>query len=232
MRKLEQEKRISRLAYFTPTLAGFSFAVSYAPGGEKGGIGNANAPNLTVTNNANAVNNAVSAAVSYNGKFGDFSLDAYAGGSTGHRMVTNAAVVAQPNLRTGRNNPSAIAGGAVVGFGPFKFGGAFEYLNDRDLPVSAASGHQTRKTWDIGAEYIIGPFSVSLDWTRAILANREVNAGATNDIFALAADYQLGPGIDLGAGLDYTRYKTSAAAPISGANYNGLALMAGLGIAF
>jgi|SwirhisoilCB2_FD_contig_61_408429_length_1216_multi_4_in_0_out_0_1 outer membrane protein OmpU len=230
MRKLEQEKRISRLAYFTPTIAGFSFAVSYAPGGEKGGIGNANAPNLTQTNGANAINNAVSIAGAYNGKFGDFSLDAYVGGSTGHRMVA----VPTANIRTGRDNPSAVAGGAVVGFGPFKFGGAYEYLNDRDLPVSAASGHQTRKTWDIGGEYIIGPFSVSLDWTRAILANREVNAGAINDIFALAGDYQLGPGIDLGLGIDYTHYQTSVsnAVNVSGTPYSGLAIMAGIGIGF
>src|SRR5258707_15738804 len=88
MRKLEQEKRISRVAYFTPTFAGFSFAVSYAPGGEKGGTGNANAPTLTQTNNPAGtqgfINNAVSVAGSYSGKFGDFGLDAYVGGGTGH----------------------------------------------------------------------------------------------------------------------------------------------------
>jgi hypothetical protein len=238
MRRLEQQKRISRLAYFTPTIAGFSFAVSYAPGGEKGGIGNANAPNLTVTNGVSAINDAVSAAVSYNGKFGDFSLDAYGGGSTGHRMVSTAVTAARPNLATGRNNPTAVGGGAVVGFGPFKVGGAFEYLDSTDLPVTnaagAISGHQSRKTWDIGAEYIIGPFSVSFDWTRALLTNREVNAGAINDIFALAGDYQLGPGIDLGLGIDWTHYQTSVsnAANVSGTPYSGLALMAGLAIGF
>jgi hypothetical protein len=230
MRRLEQTKRVSRLAYFTPTIAGFSFAVSYAPGGEKGGTGNANAPNNTVTNGVNAINNAVSLAGSYTGKFGDFSLDAYVGGSAGHRM--RAATTA--TLRTGRDNPTAIGGGGVVGFGPFKLGGAYEYLDSTDTPVTAASGHQTRKTWDIGGEYIIGPFSVSLDWTRAILGNREVNAGAINDVYALAADYQLGPGIDLGLGLDYVKYQTNVpnTVNVSGTPYNGLAIMAGIGIGF
>jgi len=66
------------------------------------------------------------------------------------------------------------------------------------------------------------------------LANREVNAGAINDIFALAGDYQLGPGIDLGVGIDYTHYQTavSNAVNVSGTPYNGLALMAGIGIGF
>ncbi len=60
MKKLEGDKRISRLAYFSPTIAGFSFAVSYAPGGEKGGTGEANAPNNTPTNGISTINNAVS----------------------------------------------------------------------------------------------------------------------------------------------------------------------------
>jgi outer membrane protein OmpU len=234
MRKLEAEKRISRLAYFTPTIAGFSFAFSYAPGGEKGGTGSGNAPNNTPTNNVAAVNNAISAAGSYSGKFGDFGLDAYVGGSAGHRMY--AAPVG--NNITGRNNPVAISGGGVVTWGPFAFGGAYEYLYDRDTPNNTAtvsSGHQARNTWDIGPRYTMGPFSVSVDWTRAILQNRDVNSSGINDVFALSTDYVLGPGIDVGVGVDYSHYKSNASVPanqIGGASYSGLTLMAGTGIAF
>src|SRR5260221_398751 len=150
MRKLENDKRISGLIYFTPTIAGFSGAVSYAPGGEKGGSG-AIEPNTSVTNGANVVNNAVSAAIGYSGKFGDFSLDAYGGFSSGHRA---RATPVNSNI-SGRDNPFAGAGGAVVGWGPFKFGGAYEYLYDRDVPVTTAavaSGHQARNTWDVGGD--------------------------------------------------------------------------------
>jgi outer membrane protein OmpU len=235
MRKLEGEKRVSRLAYFTPTIAGFSFAVSYAPGGEKGGTGNANAPTLTQTNGAGQgfVNNAVSLAGSYSGKFGDFGLDAYVGGSSGHRVYnqpfTNTNV-------TGRNNPMAVSGGGVVTWGPIAFGGAYEHLYDRDTPNTTAtlsSAHQKRDTWDIGPRYTIGPFAVSVDWTRAILQNRDVNSSAINDVISLTGDYVLGPGIDVGAALDYTKYRASAGnTALNGGNYNGLAAMAGLGIAF
>ncbi len=143
MKKLEGDKRISRLAYFSPTIAGFSFAISYAPGGEKGGTGEANAPNNTPTNGINTINNAVSAAIGYSGKFADISLDAYVGGSVGHRVLATPV----GNSMTGRNNPSAIGGGAVVGFGPFKFGGAIEQLYDRNAPNNTAtvsSGHQKK----------------------------------------------------------------------------------------
>src|SRR5882672_8600807 len=44
MKTISTTKRVSRLAYFSPTIAGFSFAASYAPGGEKGGTGNNLAP--------------------------------------------------------------------------------------------------------------------------------------------------------------------------------------------
>ena len=142
MKTIDSGKRIERLAYFSPTIAGFSFAVSYAPGGEKGGAGEANRPNTTPTNGISTVNNSCSLAVGYSGKFSDVSLDAYAGGSSGHRVLATPGV----QTMTGRNNPSAIGGGAVVGFGPFKFGGAYERLYDVNTPVtnaaSASSGHQ------------------------------------------------------------------------------------------
>jgi outer membrane protein OmpU len=241
MRKLEGEKRVSRLAYFTPTIAGFSFAASYAPGGEKGGTGNANAPSLTQTNNPAGtqgfINNAVSVAGSYSGKFGDFGLDAYVGGSTGHRVQPGPPFGNAGANQTGRNNPSALSGGGVVTWGPIAFGGAYEYLNDRDAPQAIAGGvggHQTRHTWDVGPRYTIGPFSTSVDWTRAILNNRDGNSSAQNDVVSLVGDYVLGPGIDVGAAVDWTHYKPSASgvAAINGTNYTGLALMAGLGIAF
>jgi outer membrane protein OmpU len=239
MKKLEQEKRISRLAYFTPTIAGFSFAVSYAPGGEKGGIGNANAPSLTQTNNPAGtqgfVNNAVSGAAAYTGKFGDFSLDAYVGASTGHRVQPGPPFGNNGANQTGRNNPSAIGGGGVVGFGPFKFGGAYERLYDRDPPITVGGvtgNHQKRSTWDVGGEYIIGPFSASVDWTRAILQNFNGTSSATNDVVSLVGDYVLGPGIDVGAALDWTHYRPTAGNAATGFNYTGVALMAGLGINF
>jgi predicted porin len=206
-----------------------SFAFSYAPGGEKGGTGSGNAPNTTPTNGVAVVNNAISGAGSYSGKFGDFGLDAYVGVSNGHRSYQ--APFVNTNI-TGRDNPFAASGGGVVTFGPFAFGGAYEHLYDRDTPVTTATtsgGHQKRDTWDVGGRYTIGPFAVSLDWTRAILQNRNGNSSAQNDIWGLSTDYVLGPGIDVGIGVDYTHYKSSTAAD---PNYSGLAIMAGTGIAF
>jgi outer membrane protein OmpU len=235
MKKLEGDKRVSRLAYFTPTIAGFSFAFSYAPGGEKGGIGNANAPNLTQTNGAGQgfINNAVSAAGSYDAKFGDLGLQAYVGASSGHRVFNQPFT--NSNI-TGRDNPSAVSGGTVLTFGPVAFGGAYERLYDRDAPVTTAAvagSHQKRDTWDIGGRYTIGPFATSLDWTRAILQNRDGNSSASNDVVSLVGAYQLGPGIDVDAAVDYTHYRPSAGSiAANGPNYTGLALMAGLGLAF
>ncbi len=171
------------------------------------------------------------AAVGYSGKFADISLDAYAGASYGHRVLATPV----GNSVTGRNNPSAVGGGAVLGFGPFKFGGAYEQLYDRDAPNNTAtvsSGHQKRNTWDVGPEFIAGPFSVSVDWTRAVLQNFEVNSSAYNDVISLATDYVLGPGVSVGAAIDYTHFHNNAATPINGASYSGLALLTGVAFNF
>jgi len=230
MKSTSTGKRVSRLMYFSPTIAGFSFAATYAPGGEKSGIGEIN--NVpTVTNGVNAVNNDVSLAAGYSGKFGDFSLDAYAGLSSGHRV--RAAPLSPTNsVITGRDNPFAGAGGGVVGWGPIKFGAAYEYLQDRDTPVSN-DGHQARKTWDIGPEYIMGPFSVSVDWTRGLYFNREINTTPRLDMISLAAEYQLGPGISVGGALDWAHYDSHVTGTaINGSNYTGIGLLAGVGINF
>ena len=237
MKKLEGDKRISRLAYFSPTIAGFSFAVSYAPGGEKGGTGEANAPTNTPTNGISTINNAVSAAIGYSGKFADISLDAYAGGSYGHRVVTAATVTATGGAsQTGRNNPNAIGAGAVVGFGPFKFGGAYERLYDRDAPNSTATvagGHQTRNTWDIGPEFIAGPFSVSVDWTRGLWQNINGNSSGKLDTISLATDYVLGPGVAVGASVEFNHWNNpSAASGTSLASGTGVAILTGVAFSF
>jgi len=238
---ISTSKRVTRLAYFSPTIAGFSFGASYAPGGEKSGIGETNTGGTTPTNSGpgtsfalgtNAVNNEFSFAGAYSGKFGDFSLDAYAGISEGHRVI--AAPTTQ--LRTGRDNPFAGSGGGVVGWGPIKFGAAYEYLQDRDLPVGG-DGHTSRKTWDIGPEYIMGPFSVSLDWTRGLFYNNpNPNSGARLDWISLAFGYIIGPGISVEAAVDYTHWAAnqpnSATTTSAANNYNGLGALVGLGLSF
>ena len=98
----------------------------------------------------------------------------------------------------------------------------------RDAPAAAFSARQTKKTWDIGPRYTMGPFSVSADWTRSVFSARTLNRGALNDVYAISTDYVLGPGIDVGIGLDYTHYQDSN----NTSNYSGLAIMAGTGIAF
>jgi predicted porin len=237
-KKLEGDKRVSRLAYYSPTIAGFSFGVSYAQGGEKGGTQFANAPINTPTNGINAVNQAVSGAVGYSGKFADISLDAYAGGSYGHRVITGLTGTpgVNGNLMTGRDNPSAVGGGAVVGWGPFKFGGAYERLYDRDLPVqvgTVAGAHQSRNTWDVGPEFIAGPFSVSVDWTRGIYGNINGNSSGTQDIVSLATDYILGPGVSVGAAVDWLHWSNPGAVSGTGLeSYNGVALMTGVAFTF
>jgi len=240
MKTISTTKRVSRLAYFSPTIAGFSFVVSYAPGGEKGGQEQSSEPINTPTNLVNAINNEVSGAIGYSGKFADISLDAYVGASSGHRVISTGTLASSGTgngIRTGANNPTAVGGGAVVGFGPFKFGGAYERLYDRDLPnapsATVAGAHQSRNTFDVGPEFIAGPFSVSVDWTRGLWQNVNGSSSGTLDTISLATDYVLGPGVAVGAAIEFNHWHNpGAASGTSLASGTGTALMTGVAFNF
>ena len=76
---------------------------------------------------------------------------------------------------------------------------------------------------------------MSVDWTRAILTNAEVNASGINDVISLAGDYVLGPGVDVGAALDFMRYHSNGGPgnqANNGPSYTGVAIMTGIAFSF
>jgi outer membrane protein OmpU len=224
MRSIGAASRVSRLFYVTPTIAGFGFGVSYAPGGEKGGNAFAGGNVTSVDRNVNAVNNEVSGVVTYHNKFDAFKIDAASGISVGHRITTTGS----------RNNPQSINVGADVGFGPFTVGGAFE--NSRN-PAAVTPGSQARENnvFEAGVMFETGPFGVGLDWSRGLYRGAISGVTPVLDVISLSTDYKLGPGIQVGVALDYTRYRSHATSLGDGGltdNYSGLALMVATGVFF
>jgi hypothetical protein len=74
---------------------------------------------------------------------------------------------------------------------------------------------------------------VSVDWSRAILQNREVNASDYQDLISLATDYVLGPGVAVGAAIDFTHYHTNASPAVTtNPSYTGVALLTGIAFNF
>jgi len=225
---LANTSRTDKIVYFTPTIAGFSFAASYSPTGDKGHRGGGTNSSRTTPGQ---VSNELSAAGNYSGKFGDFQLDAYTGVSSGTREAPAAG-------SSSKDNPLIWAIGSVVGWGPFKFGGAYEEVNNARQPATGSPGHLDNKTFDVGALYGIGPFSVALDWTRGsyngFAGSTTGGSQAVLNIINLNAAYVLGPGVQIEAAIDYEIYRSHVTPTASAAtqNYSGLALMAGYNFTF
>jgi predicted porin len=202
-------KRAQRIAYFSPTFAGFSFAASYSMNDHKGNIAPVTFQSTTGPGVSGQQNNQYSVAGSYDNKFGDFRLQA----SVGYTKTTQAAgSLPITNTETGvvtpaaaPNNRSAWDAGAVLGFGPFQFGSSFEHQQN------ARGSGANNNTFDVGAVYTIGPFATSLNWSRGYYENFAGAATAKLDIAEIIFDYVLGPGVSVGAAFQYTKYRSGVA---------------------
>jgi len=113
-------KRAQRLGYFSPTIAGFSLAFTYAPDSKKG---NLTSGTLPADNNAGQNSQAWSVAGAYDNKFGDFRLQAFAATSQTHQEAPRAAGIPV-------TSPTAYDAGAQVSFGPFAVGGDYELVRN------------------------------------------------------------------------------------------------------
>jgi outer membrane protein OmpU len=220
----------TKVIYFTPTIAGFSLAASYAPDGSshasrapQGGnasgqfgapggsipVPSGSTPLTTNGTGSNGQSQSWSVAANYDGKFGDFTLG-----------IGGAYTQATPerNIGTGltglQQHVTAWRGGGVVGFGPIKFGGSVEHVvgevGNANSPTQCVAAFTCQHTvWDAGVTYTIGPFSVGLagSWGQfqhpyAIAAIRQ----ASNNNYALTAHYAIGPGISLEAAVSHYDY--------------------------
>jgi outer membrane protein OmpU len=237
MAPLEGNKRTTKLLYFTPTIGGFSFAVSYSPSGSKGNLNlDATAPgnNSQTTGVAGTTTRTMddlALAGNFDGTLGPFGLEAYLAGEHNTRQTTIGAT-------SGKNNPTALGGGIVLGWGPFKLGGAYDTVLDPTLPVAIGAGRRRNQVFDVGASVTEGPYALSLAWSRGIYSNLVDGVAPVLHEVVLSGNYVLGPGIALGAAIEYSHYNAHGAlgTPPSAqnftANYSGLSLMAGTDLTF
>jgi outer membrane protein OmpU len=216
-------KRAQRIGYFSPTIAGFSLAMTYAPNSSKG---NLNSGTLAIDDNSGQNSQSWSLAGAYDNKFGDFRLQAFAATSQTHQEAERAIGT------TSVVSPRAYDGGAQVSWGPIAFGGDYEYMsNVRSATFgSGGGGNLSNSTFDLGVLYTMGPFSTSLDWSRGSYKGFAGAGGggvcaalcgntARLNVYDLIFDYVLGPGISIGAALQFDNYTSG----IGGAAGNGSA---------
>ncbi|MCY4317251.1 MAG: porin, partial [Roseovarius sp.] len=176
-----------RVSYTTPknALAGFSFGISYAPGGD-------NERNVT----AELDNGDVDVAVSGNGRRSGFLTKKKTGMSDN---VDIAFKFEQPfgdanfalGMRYGTakeegatKNPRNFGIGASVGFGGFTFGGSYADVERATLAKSSSG-------WNLGASYAMGAWTFGIETYQG-----EADDGDEHSVSKIAASRKLGPGVD------------------------------------
>jgi outer membrane protein OmpU len=206
-------KRAQRIAYFSPTIAGFSFAASYAPDGSKGRLAS---PTFATTNTAGHGSNIYSIAGAYDNKFGDFHLTGSAGYTSMHTQGNDGAAAYV------QHNETAYDAGINLGWGPITVGTSFEHVQNANNQGAGtaqnAFGSQNNNTFDVGAVYTMGPFSTSLGWSRGFYGGAAVaNATAILDTYEAIAAYVLGPGVEVDAAVQLDYYRSGVNAGAGGA---------------
>jgi len=181
----------TKIIYFSPTFAGFSFAASFAPDrrGEDqySGFVTANNPGGTSnSNNIGQVKNVFSAALNFDHDFNGVSLATGVGFAEGQ----------WENTSTGFNADTTwgVDGHLIVSFSGFTIGGAAKYqenystLSGPDLWVAGVGGTYNWDAWTVGLAWSHGEYDMASTSDTDIL-----------DIVQISGRYDLGPGISLDA---------------------------------
>lgn len=165
----------SGISYVSPAFSGFSVAATYKP----------DTTDESAQNMKNG-NDAWSAALLYDGKFGGVSV-----GADLFYGVLNDSTAA--GTQTAAYDEAGI--GVSLGFGAFVVGGAYKNI---DQVAYTGTSSLDGNAWTIGASYTTGPMAFSLDYLKGE-AKGDIATAADDStaVVQLSGSYDLGGGIAL-----------------------------------
>ncbi|QEX17263.1 porin [Hypericibacter terrae] len=183
----------TKIIYFSPTFAGFSFAVSFAPDrrGENSYSYWSGPGGTTLSNNSGQVQNVISAALNFEHDFNGIDLATGIGFGEGQFESTGG----NHNVQTSWG----LDGHLIVTFAGFTVGGAGLYFDN----WQSASGADY---WvaGLGATYNWDAWTVGLAWSHGDY-EYATSGGSSDriDIVEVTGRYDLGPGLSLDGMVGY-----------------------------
>ena len=183
----------TKILYFSPTFAGFSFGISFAPDrGNHDQYSYWSSPGgTTFSNNSGQVQNIVAAALNFDHDFNGVSLATGVGFSEGQWETTGG----DHNVDT----TWGVTGHLIVSFAGFTVGGAGRYQQNyqsasgADLWVAGLGGTYNWDAWTVGLSWSHGDYEYGYSG----------GSSDTVDIVQITGRYDLGPGISLDAMVGY-----------------------------
>jgi hypothetical protein len=221
------DDKSTKIVYFSPNFAGFSFAASFTPDGTEdtrnfvAGAGTRS----KVDNGQNSEN--LSIAANFTHDFNGVNLVVGGGGTWSFDR--------ENSLASERRDYNAYA---QVGFSGFTIGGAFGYRQNRggdgsDDLIYGAGVTYNWDAWTVGFGYTHGRYEILQAGGTLVAATSAAAAVvATGDIvdysniFSLTASYALGPGIQVDGVVEYYDYQGG---PEQGRNNDFTGFAVGLG---
>ena len=203
----------NKIMYFSPSIGGLTFGISYTPTGgqRRAGNGLSYGTDVTAPGPGNTGNNILSVGVDYAHDFGGWNLTAGGGGEWAFSQYTPAGGNAD-------NKPSWYQAGIQIGIGHFEIGasGAYmvNYKHEGYASTTAGSGDDgwlvsgggsyTIDAWSFGIQGIYSSWQQSAS---AILGTSAPGVSADNEKMwgvSFNTAYALGPGISLEGQVAYT----------------------------
>ena len=211
----------NRATYFTPRIAGFQLGASYTPCVTGTGTG-ANFPAVcTDGNGAGGVaegTDQVSVGANFARDFNGISVSI--GGGWSSILDENEAVFPD-------GSPDQYQGGVSISYAGFSVGGSFAYQDSEDNGVATAQTVNDGHSFDAGASYSTGPWSVGVTYLGSESAGGVGNGEDELDAVEGGVEYALGPGVSTSASVLYANWEDEA-----GAETDGIVGVLGLSVSF
>jgi len=188
-----------KLTYFTPRMSGFQLGISYTPDNCEENGGGVSACGGTYAGFQNDHSSGqqsenVEVGANYQGKLGtvDIGLSAAWSGSNVEKAAGGGSVV-------NTEDRDAWGIGGTLGIGNIGLSAA--YMQD-DMGDARNNGEYTH--WGMGLKYGMGPWTMGLEYSN-VEAEDAVTGSGTDDLsgFEVGATYAFGPGISMGAAIQF-----------------------------
>jgi hypothetical protein len=211
----------TKIVYFSPTFAGFSFATSFTPDNAEDTRNTVNGAATRPDNDLGQNSENLSVAANFNHDFNGVKLIVGGGGTWSFQREQ----AAPPPGASSPGDRQEYNGYAQVAFSGFTVGGA---VSDR-VNVSNSIDNTDDVVYGAGATYNWEAWTVGLGWTRGNYDNiHGVGTTDKHDIVSFTSAYALGPGIELDGLVEYDKYAGAGA----GDSYEGLGFGLGTLITF
>ena len=190
----------SKITYYTPRFSGFQLGVSYTPDS-----GNNLASNISSGDTTDLVN-VVEAGVNYVEKFGDVDFRVHLTGGTG-----NTDGDASDTLEDG----SGFMAGLGLGWMGWRL--ALGYGDAGDGLQTKLGGQDNGQWYSSGLGYSVDQYTFALGYFHGE-ADRAANLKETTNFYTAQAQYNMAPGLDVYAEVDYISLNNPASTVTSGSS--------------